>query len=469
MPPSLRLRAKGALVAPNVLAPSVVYANRPGGQGAYTNQSGGYWWGGGPRQFVGPSRPPETVIEVGRDGDFVEGDHVWGPSDVDRARGWGFPHATRWPGYVGGWEPPFFARHPGQPTDGWGGRFLGGALLEGRVSTVFACVDLIGRSLATFPILSTRDSVPVPNPPWTENPEPEVYTSMVDAMKCVVNSLCIRGQAFIAPTARYVDNTVARWVVLNPDMVKVSTVDGLPRYDVQGIGEVPRSELLHVRYQVWPGVAEGVGPMEAAWRNLISADALERWGTELAVANGIPTAILQSASKLTKRQADEIKTSWAEAAYSRGTLPAVLSGGLTYTPLNLKPSDIGLLDLRQFDEARIASVFGVPLWFVGLPNPDSLTYSTVEGAFDYLWRATLRAMSFNIMQALSGFCMARGVFVRHDAEAFVRPDLATRANAYATMLASNITTVDEVRTWEGLPPLGQAVPAVTAANTDGGI
>jgi len=458
------------MVAPNVLAPSVVYANRPGGRGGYTDQSGGYWWGGRPRQFVGPSRPSSTVVEVGREGDFPEGDHVWGPSESDQANGWGFPHATRWPGYVGSWEPPFYARYPGQPTDGWGGgRFLGGAMLEGRVSTVFACVDLIGRSLATFPILSTRDSVPVPNPAWTENPEPEVYTSMVDAMKCLVNSLCIRGQAFVAPTARYGDGTVARWVALNPDVVTCSTVDGLPQYEINGIGLIPRSELLHIRYQVWPGVAEGVGPLEAAWRNLIGADALERWGTELAVANGIPTAILQAQSKLTKRQADEIKSSWAQAAYSRGTLPAVLSGGLTYTPLNLKPSDIGLLDLRRFDETRIASVFGVPLWFVGLPNPDSLTYYTVEGAFDYLWRATLRAMSFNIMQALSGFCMPRGVFVRHDAEAFVRPELSTRSQAYANLLNAGVVTVDEVRTWEGLPPLNQAAPVVIAANKDGGI
>lgn len=450
--PVLRTRARGSVVPANVVSPAVVYAK----SATATNIAGGYWWGGGPRVFVGGSRPPESHIEFGGPGDFVEGAHVWGPSDEDKARGWGFPHGTRFPGYPGGWEPPFFAeRGPGGLAGG--GRFLGGALLEGRVSTVFTCVDLIGRSLGTMPILVTKDSAPVPAPPWTENPEPEIYTSMVDAIKAVANSMLIRGAAFIVPTARYADGTVARWVVLNPDMVTVTSVKGLPVYTLEGYGEIPREQILHIRYQVWPGEVRGIGPLEAVARNLISADALERWGTELAIGNGIPTAVLSSAVKLNKRQADELKWSWAEAAMSRGTLPAVLSGGLTYTPLNLKPSDVGLLDLRTFDEARIASVFGVPLWFVGLSVKDSsLTYNTTESAFDYLWRATLRAISRNIMQALSGFCLPRGVVARHDAESFIAPSFVERMKGYETGIGCKVLKVNEARAWENLEPLSAA-------------
>jgi len=355
----------------------------------------------------------------------------------------------------------------------WWGRFgFGGPLLEGRISTVFACIDLISRTLSTMKILQTRDSEPIPATPWTENPEPELYTSIVDFTKCFVNSLLMRGETFVVATARYADNTVARMVVLNPDMVQVDENSfGLPTYTLPEFGEIPRAEILHVRYQTWPGLAHGVGPLEAAARNLASADALERYGTELAVSNGIPTAVLQSATKLTKDQATDLKRSWAEAALSRGVLPAVLSGGLTYTPLNLKPSDIGLLDLRTFDEARIASVFGVPLWFVGLPMADGLTYTTVEGTFDFLWRATLRAMSFNMMQALSGWALPRGQWVRHDSESLVRPTIEGRANAYKTMIESGVLTVDEARAIENLPPIQAASDsaAILAQTTDGGL
>lgn len=457
--PVLRTRARGAVVPPNIVSPSIVYA---GQAQAPTNIGGGYWWGGGPRIFVGPPRDPITTTIVDED-DFVEGAHVWGPSELDKARGHGFPHGSRFPGYPGSWEPPFFAE---RPPHGYGNRFLGGAMLEGRVSTVFTCVDLISRCLASMPILTTKDSVPVEAPPWTENPEPEIYSSIVDAIKALANSLLIRGQAYIVPTARYADGMVARWVVLNPDKVKVTARDNLPVYDVEGIGEVPRSQILHIRYQVWPGEVRGISPLEAAQRNLISADALERWGTELAVGNGIPTAILQATAKLTKRQADAIKWSWAEAAMSRGTLPAVLSGGLTYTPLNLKPSDVGLLDLRTFDEARIASVFGVPLWFVGLSVKDSsLTYNTTESAFEFLWRATLRPLSRNLMQALSGFCLPRGMVARHDAESFVAPPFNQRMQAYKTGIEADVIRVNEARAWENLEPLSEAELSARAPAT----
>jgi Phage-related protein len=193
--------------------------------------------------------------------------------------------------------------------------------------------------------------------------------------------------------------------------------------------------------------------MEACWRNLVSADAMQAWGTQLAVMNGVPIAVLQSEVKLTKQQADQIKLSWAEASISRGSLPAVLSGGLTYTPLNLKPADVGLLDLRMFDEQRIASCFGVPLWLVGLPVNDGLTYSTVTDTFDYFWRATLRPIAYNIACAFSGWALPRGISLRFASEQITEPGIAERSNIYNTMVSAGIITIAEARAMEHLPPI----------------
>lgn len=405
---------------------------------------GGYGWGGGPRRFIGGSRPPESVVEVGRDGDFPEGDPNWGPAAGDK----GFPYGTRWPGWVSSWEPPFFDTRSGSSVGGFPGRFLGGALLEGRVSTVFACTDLISRLLASMGLEVTRGDELVESPPWTENPEPILYTSIVDAMQQLVNSLLHRGEAFLIPTARYADTMVARWAVLNPDYVKVeATSGGLPEYSVGGL-VIERPNILHIRYQCWPGNVHGVGPLEACWRNILSADAMERWGTELALTNGIPIAVLKSEVKLTKVQADEIKRSWAESILSRGTLPAVLSGGLSYEPLNLRPADVGLLDLRSFDEQRIASTFGVPLWLVGLPVNDGLTYSTVDDTFDFFWRSTLRPLAYNIGQAMSGWALVRGTSLRFKSEQLIEhPVTAIRSQ---------------------IPPIPNQAPAVEAAPANEG-
>lgn len=498
---TIHKRAKGPNVAPSFSPTAVVYGET-GGQYAHdpyrtVGPGEGYTWGTGPRYFVGPiasSRPPATAIEVGQPGDFIEGQHTWGPNAGDL----GFPHASRWPGYPAEWEQPFMepwydaptAPPPGSfgaPWAGGGpisgqppyalggqgaapGRFMGGTMLESRVSTVFTCVDLISRTLSSMRIEASTNSTPVLTPAWCDNPEPELYVSIVDALKAVINSMLVRGEAFIVATARYADGTVARWACLNPDEICIEPgMGGRPIYTLRGTDIViPRSELLHLRYQVWPGEVHGVGPLQAAIRNVISADALERWGTSLAVNNGIPTAILSSQVKLTKSQANELKYSWAEAAKARGSLPAILSGGLTYTPLNLKPSDIGLLDLRRFDEQRIAAVFGIPLWLVGLPMQDGLTYSTVEGTFDFLWRATLRAMSANIMQAFSGWAMPRGVWLRQDSESLIRPPMDGRAKAYKDLIETGIMTVDEARVLENMSPMGQATTDILKVTTEGG-
>lgn len=414
---------------------------------------GGYGWGGGPRWFVGGSRGPDTRTEVGQGGDFVDGgDGSAQPTDL------GFPHASRWAGYPNSWEPPFYDTGGGF-SGGYGypgGGFMGGSMLAGRVSTVFACTDLVSRTLSTMELKTTQGGVnDVPPPEWTVNPEPALYSSIVEPMQAIVNCMLHRGESLIAPTARDPDTgAVVRWVVLNPDYVEIEAgLAGLPLYSIGGIS-VDRSQLLHMRYQTWPGCVRGVGPLEACWRNLVSADAMQAWGTALSTQNGIPAAVLQSDAKLTKDQANDIKRSWADAALARGVIPVVLSGGLTYTPLNLKPADVGLLDLRMFDEQRIASCFGVPLWLVGLPVNAGLTYSTVEGTFDYFWRATLRPLAYNIACALSWWALPRDVTLRFSSEQLTEPPIAERANMYATMIASGMLTVDEARAAEHLPPVG---------------
>lgn len=446
-------RSKGAITSGGGYPASIVYGQA---WSQSVGPGGGYGWGGGPRTFVG-GPPGPSRVEIGAPGDFVPGSPTWGPAADDLA----FPHATRWPGYPAAWEPPFYATGGGY--NGFGG---GGAPLCGRVSTVYTCTDLISRTLSTMNLSVTQASSPQVAPPWTDNPEPEIYTSIVDAIKALVNSMLHRGEAILAPTARYADGMVARWVVLNPDVMRIEAVKGMPEYSINGV-VIPRTELLHIKYQAWPGQVRGVGPLEACAANLVSSAALERWGTELAVNSGIPTAVLSSPARLTKVQTDDLKRSWADAAASRGILPVILTGGLTYTPLNLKPADVGLLDLRTFDEARIASCFGVPLWLVGLPMNEGLTYSTVQGTFDYFWRATLNPLAYNIASALSGWALPRGQWLHFESAGLTQPPLPERATAYKTLVEAGIIETDEARIWENLQPRGQQTQEILAQATDG--
>lgn len=395
----------------------------------------------GPRSFIGPSGAPSTITHLGDNG-FVDGGHVWGPRPGDD----GFPHGSAWPGYPDSWETPYFTKSDDQ----------GNSVLTKRLSTVWSCVDLISRQLSTMPTLITRDSRPQTPKAWQVNPEPLLYASWIDFAKCMINSLLMRGDAFLAVTARYADGYPARFVCLNPDLVHVEPEgDGQVSYWLGGVGQmyIEPDDLLHIKYQTWPGHPRGISPLEASWRNINSAETMAGYSGAMSGRGGVPNAVLESDSTLTQEQAEGLKGSWRKMIASNGFEPVILTKGLHYKALSLSARELALIDHRVFDEQRIASAYGVPLWLVGLPMADGLTYSTVEGTWDFFWRSNLRAFSHNIALAMSQWLLPADVYLRFIADELIRPQIKERYEAYKIGLDGGWLTVEEIRAAEGMVTL----------------
>jgi len=350
--------------------------------------------------------------------------------------------ASRWDGWPVGWVPPW---------DNWSSG------LAQRVSTVFACIDLNARTLATMPPYVTRDGQTLSPPTWLRNPEPEIYTGWVEFLKLCVASYQLRGEVFIWATAHFADGFPARFVVLNPDWVSVDFVDGRREYAIGG-ERLDTRDVLHVRYSTWPGDARGHGPLEAGARNLLSAEAMERYGANLATRGGVPWAVLKHPANLSATQAQTFRDRWVAGSQSRDGAPAVLSGGIDLEVLSLSPKDMALLDLRQFDEGRICALLGVPPFLVGLPSGgDSMTYSNVSSLFDFHWRATLRPIATALSDALSNWALPGRTGVEFNRDEYVRPGLGERAQAYSVLhnivdpvSGARAITVDEIRAAERL-------------------
>ena len=362
------------------------------------------------------------------------------------------------------------------PWDGWPiswGTSWNGVGLNQRVGVAMTCTDLTGRILATMPTYVTRGEDIVTSPPWTTNPEPTVYASWEEAMKQAVNSLLLRGEAFIYCTGRYASpngitpGQVARWAVLNPDATSIQNVDGTLVYRLNGsfIGSrdtdqpVSSSEVLHVKFQSWPGYVHGLGPLEWTAANAIGAQALEAYVANLASRGGVPWAILHSKRNLNGDQSRDLQNAWVAASASRNGAPAVLTGDLELEVMQISPKDMALLDLRVFDEQRIAAAFGVPAFLVGLPMADGLVYSNATALFDFFWRATLRPFAQTIASALSAWALPLGQTLEFDPDKFTQPPLAERAATYATLFniydpatGKRAIEIDEIRARERWAP-----------------
>jgi HK97 family phage portal protein len=364
------------------------------------------------------------------------------------------PGVQPWQGWPGDWQPPL-----------WNGMTSG--LFGQYVSTVYTCVDLNSRQLASFPVYRMRGIEHMPDLPWMTNPAPEVYADWVDFMKQLANTLQLRGEAIVYALARYADNTVARMIVLSPDLVNIEWANGEVVYEL-GSKRLASADICHIKYQTWPGALRGITPIQWIGRNLVSAEAMERYQADLATNGGVPWGVLTSPGNLTAEQADTNRQRWIEASSRRGTAPVMLGGGLTLETLTLSPEDMSLLALRVFDEQRICAAFGVPPYLVGLPQAEGLTYANASSLFDYHWRATLRPKAQTIAACLSHWALPAGQRIEFNRDEYTRPDFGERVQAYSVLFnvhdpetGERGITIEEIRQAERLT----TTPIETATGT----
>ena len=355
------------------------------------------------------------------------------------------PPVMPWSGWPVEWNTPT-----------WGGGLSGGLTeIINRVSTVFGAIDLNASLLSTMPPYRVVGSTVVASLPWMANPQPEVYTGWTEAMKQVVMSY-FSGEAFLWCTSRYNDNTVKTWVMLNPNWVEIEMLGQIRVYTMQGVDIT--ADVLHLRYTSWPGQPRGRGPLEALAYNLFGAAALERYQADLATRGGIPWAAITAPGNLSPAQAVEMRTNYVNARLSAQGAPAILSGGVTLTPVSINPKDMALLELRTFDEARISTLLSVPPLLLGLPSGDtSMTYRNAEGIYDFHWRAYLRPKAAAVMEAISNWALPSTQRVEVNRDEYVRPTFTERVQGYTQLfnIVDPVTgargiTVDEIRAAERL-------------------
>jgi len=312
----------------------------------------------------------------------------------------------------------------------------------------WTCVDLNASLLATMPpyLVGPADSL---NAAWLRNPDPDIYSSWEEFAKQLFWDFQL-GEVFVYATAYYATGYPARFHVLPAWAVEVDfDRNGLRRYAV-GSADVT-ADILHLRYASATGDAHGHGPLEAGAGRMIAAQMFAQYGYGLAAGGGIPSSTLTHPDELDAAQADELKRQWVTARLSALGEPAVLSGGVTWEAAQMNPRDMALTDLQDRAEARVAVMFGVPPFLVGLPTGgDSMTYSNVSSLFDYHWRAGLRPKAAAVMGGLSEWLLPRGTIVEMNRDAYVQPGPLERAQTWQILVGMGAMTIEQVQAIEKL-------------------
>jgi len=352
-------------------------------------------------------------------------------------------------------EPSVFTQIVPSAWSGWPAEWwtpAWGNQLNRLSGTAWTCLDLNTSVLSTMPPYLVGAS-PTLNADWLRNPNPDIYSSWEEFARQLFWDYQAAGEVFVIATAWYATGWPSRFHVVPPWFVNVEMDGGRRRYTIGKLDVT--SDILHIRYTSTVDNARGVGPLEAGRYNLIAADVLARYATTLASNGLIPSSILEAPVDLSPEQAAGIRDDWVAQRTANPGFPAVLAGGLKWTPTQLNPKDLALLELSQYNESRIAVLLGVPPFLVGLPSGgDSMTYSNVQSIFDYHWRAGLRPKAQTVMSALSGWALPRGTVVELNRDAYVQPGPLERAqtaqilNAIVDADGNPVLTVQEIRASE---------------------
>ena len=314
---------------------------------------------------------------------------------------------SAWSGWPGEWATP-----------NWSGR------ASGLTDIAWKCLDLNASLLATMPPYLVQAS-PNLDADWLLNPDRSIYTSWEEFAKQVFWDYQL-GECFVLALTRYATGWPARMRVIPPWMVNVEMQNGVLVYNI-GSRDVT-ADILHIRYQSTISDAHGHGPLEAGAGKLIAADIFARYAAQFAASGGVPTSVLEHPEELTAEQAAALQAQWVAARVSAIGEPAVLSGGVTFKPVQASPKDMALTDLSKMTESRIAVLLGVPPFLVGLPSGgDPMTYANVTSIFDYHWRAGLRPQAQAVMAALSQWLLPRGTNVEVNRDAYIQPEPYQRA------------------------------------------
>lgn len=321
------------------------------------------------------------------------------------------------------------------------------------LSAVYRAVSIhatAAKQLSFSAYRGNAELTPDQAPAWVKRPDIDSTRSVF--LEQTVVSLATAGNAYWRITRN--DRGVSNLEVLNPlDMlIQANEAGRVVAYRYKG-RDYRTDEIQHLRLLRIPGTPYGLGPIQAAQRELRGAIDVRDYAGNWFTGSGVPAAgYLATDQALNADMATQYRDNWTAATANRNGIP-VLGGGAKYVSLYLSPEDALWIDAQKFNVTGTARLFGVPA---------SLMLATVEGntqtyanvAQDWLGYVRFSLMQYlvEIEDALSQL-LPRGTEAKFNVEALLRSDTATRYETYTAGINAGWLLRSEVREIEHLPPI----------------
>lgn len=336
-----------------------------------------------------------------------------------------------------------------------------------RVAAVYACVNIISRTIASLPLHvyrrlpgGGRELVRTPDTEFLwGRPNPEA--TRVEFWETVIGHAVLTGNAYMYVVERRgVDGRrrPAELWPIDPARVQPQGRDSQGRLTFLVDGTEPQlgwadgGNIVHVRGWGVDGI-RGLSPIAMAAQGIGLAYTAERAAARLAGNGGVPSGVLSVTGELSQQEVDEIAERF-EARHGKGGRVLVLTGETKWQPVTINPDDLQALETRRYQVVDIARMFLVPPEMIAAGTDGaSLTYANVQDRMIQFVQVTLQPWISRFEQAVSDQLLARPQYAKWDIRGLLRGNSQQRVDYYTGLAKLGALTVNEIRELEDMEPL----------------
>lgn len=336
-------------------------------------------------------------------------------------------------------------------------------------SVVWACRRIIAESVAFLPLSLMRQRGDVKEPA-TDHPvygllhdEPNPEMSDMEFRETLTDQVVAGGNAFSRIVRRSSDKTaIAFWPITNGSVTIDRNQARELVYVVRDRDDQERTytvqanrpqDLLHVRGLGSDGII-GYSVITMARQSIGTGLSTEKYAAKFFAAGGrVPYTIeLQNKFK-TDQDFQKWRADWNTfyANSDNWHQAAMLEPGMVYKQIGLSPEDSQFLETRNFGVSELCRWFLISPDMVGdmskatLNNMEQLALRFVKmtlTAWIVRWEKALRRCVLTPQEKADGY------FFRHNVNALLRGDFASRMAGYASALQNGHLSINEVRDLE---------------------